>query len=133
MILSFTGLSFPAKISSFGCTSKYSKFILQNTLCQILTGGHCENNDLNKQNANVEVVHCLCDKFENSYSVELENEIVKICKEALECKLIIELYSSGDLIEICYNSRLPCPKGNDTEAKYICRNKDSFLIKHFII
>lgn len=135
---SLTGVPVSSQIEESGCSANYKKYLFPRTICQLVTFGHCATTDLNRHNAEMEVAHCLCDKYLDEPSTELKSKILQKCslfKQDPNCSSRIERIKTDYCNEVGFNS-LECSeyfnKNGVQDVNFICQNKEQIFYKIFI-
>ena len=136
LFASLTGIPFSTQLEESGCKARYQRYVFPRELCQYLTFGHCATTSFNKYNAEVEIAHCLCDKYLTNPSGDLENEIFSRCDlvkpncdSAIE-RIKIDFCNKEDL------NSLECEeyfrKSSTSKVNFICQNKEEIFYRTFI-
>ena len=133
---SLTGIPVLSRIEDSGCVANYKKYLFPRTLCQLVTHGHCATTDFNEYNAEIEIVHCLCDKYLDKPDTEIENKILQKCNLVTpDCNSAIERIK----IDYCNKAGLnsvECDEyfrdKNTQDVSFICQNKTQIFYKTFI-
>lgn len=133
---SISGIPISTQVEESGCRASYQKFLFPRELCQYLTFGHCATTSFNRYNAEIEISHCLCDKYLTDPNRDLENIILSKC-DLIEpdCDFTIERIKNNFCNKEGLNS-LECDeyfKQNEiSKVQFICQNKKRIFFKRFI-
>jgi hypothetical protein len=84
---SHTGLPETTSLQAHGCVVEYTKYNFPRLYCQISSGGHCSTNYLKKNNAQYELSQCLCDKYHENQSKDIEQTLIELCLDNSNCKI----------------------------------------------
>ncbi len=133
---SLTGIPISSQLEENGCGASYQKYLFPKNLCQYITSGHCATTSLNRYNAEMEVAHCLCDRYEDTPKVETKNQILQKCDLVkLDCNSSVERIKIDYCNEVGLNS-LECSEHFDEngaqDVNFICQNKEQIFYKIFI-
>lgn len=133
---SLTGIPISSQIGEGECKAIYRKYLFPKYLCQYLTYGHCKTTNLNKYNAEMEVAHCLCDKYLSKPSDEIKSQILQKCDLIKpDCSSSVERIKTDYCNEAGLNS-LECnehfSKNDMQDVGFICQNKEQIFYKIFI-
>lgn len=133
---SLTGVPISTQLEESGCKTSYQKYLFPRELCQYVTVGHCATSSLNKYNAEIDITHCLCDKYLANANSDLENKILSKCGLINpNCDSAIERIKIDFCNEEGLNS-LGCDeyfrKRTTPKVNFVCQNKQKVFHKIFI-